>query len=94
MFTVFRQVFSRFLVKKSFPMSRSRWNADGSAVVKPFAELSTEAIGKKLRESSADRSGPTAVVALPVLRQLLGPAESRGNGAGARLGPPSFYSSF
>ena len=52
-------------------MSRSRWNADGSAVVKPFAELSTEAIGKKLRESSADRSGPTAVVALPVLRQLL-----------------------
>ena len=50
---------------------RSRWNADGSAVVKPLAELSTEAIGKKLRESSADRSGPTSVVALPMLRQLL-----------------------
>ena len=50
---------------------RSRWNVDGSAVVKPLAELSTEAIGKKLREASADRSGPTSVVALPVLQELL-----------------------
>ena len=39
--------------------------------MKPLAELSTEAIGKRLREACADRSGPTAVVALPVLRQLL-----------------------
>ena len=66
---------TRALVIHSRDMSsragRSRWNVDGSAIVKPLAELSTEAIGKKLREASADRSGPTSVVALPVLRQLL-----------------------